>query len=158
MRTPPNVSGSGLIKSFSRTRRPNKNVSEDSLIFMFTKINLLIQLSQIIIASLLMCCCSAILQETAQIKNVSKQEVIVIHKRRDQGNVQGIKIRISGKIAGTATIQLLLNSGTYKKEEIKDKVNFFWEGDWYQDDAEIRYIPDTVATGDLTINYEFLEL
>ena len=125
---------------------------------MFTKTNLLIQLSQIIIASFLMCCCSAILKETTQIKNVSKQEVIVIHKRRDQGNVQGIKIRILGKIAGTATIQLLLNSGTYKKEEIKDKVNFFWEGDWYQDDAEIRYIPDTVATGDVTVNYEFLEL
>ena len=156
--TPPNVSGSDLIKSFSRTRRPNKNASEDSLIFMFAKIKLLIQLSQIIIASLLICGCSAILQETTQIKNVSKQEVVVIHKRRDQGNVQGIKIRISGKIAGAATIHLLLNSSTYKKEEIKDKVNFFWGGDWYQNDAEIYYIPDTVTSGDLTINYEFLDL
>ena len=105
-----------------------------------------------------MCGCSRILQETTQIKNVSKQEVVVIHKRPDLGNVHGIKIRILGKIVGTATIQLMLNSNIYKKEEIKNIVNILWEGDWYHYDAEIHYIPDIVTSGELTIKYEFLDI
>ena len=102
---------------------------------MFNKSDLIIRLSQIIIIASLMCGCSRILQETIQIKNVSKQEVVVIHKRPDQENVHGIKIRILGKIVGTATIQLMLNSNIYKKEEIKNTLNFLWESDWYHYDA-----------------------
>jgi len=42
-----------------------------------------------------------------------------------------------------------------KKEVVSGSISFEWDGDWYADQAEVRYISDTAVGGTITLKYEF---
>jgi hypothetical protein len=89
------------------------------------------------------------------VADVTKAEVIVLKKAPQQGAVYSLTVVGHGKIDGNAEISLILNGGPYKTEKLSGKVDFRWGGDWYSDQAEIRYTPGTVGGGSLSLKYKF---
>jgi hypothetical protein len=89
------------------------------------------------------------------VKDVSKSETIVLKKNPSQGSVSSIQITGIGSVVGNAEVQLILNGSVYKTESVSGSVKFEWSGDWYSDDAEVRYIPGTATSGALTLRYQF---
>lgn len=92
---------------------------------------------------------------THDIVDVKKAEVIVLKKKPGQGPIHSLSVSGHGKIDGNAEISLILNSGPYKTEKLTGNVNFRWGGDWYSDQAEIRYNPGMVTGGNLRLTYKF---
>jgi hypothetical protein len=98
--------------------------------------------------------CTLIDQQT-YVKDITKQETIIIKKYRGQGGVHGIKIKISGTIEGESRISLILNEKEYKTNQLKGDFSFTWGGDWYSDSAKIIYQPISAKNGDVLIQYNF---
>jgi hypothetical protein len=92
------------------------------------------------------------------VADVKKEEIVVLRKEPNQGNVYGISIRGSGNIDGEARIAWMLDGKPYKTKPLKKKVKFSWGGDWYSDTAEIHYEPVRVSRGELIIEYQFSTL
>jgi hypothetical protein len=89
------------------------------------------------------------------VKDVSKSETIVLKKNPSQGSVSSIQITGTGSVVENAEVQLILSGAVYKRESVSGSVKFEWSGDWYSDDAEVRYIPGTATSGALTLRYQF---
>ena len=106
----------------------------------------------------LMVACGTIHNQQAEIKNIKNKETIILKKLPSQGNVHGIKIKISGYINEEAKISLILNQEEYKTEILKGNFTFDWIGDWYADTAEVIYKPLNVQSGKVTLKYRFLDL
>lgn len=103
-----------------------------------------------------------IFHQTAVILDVSKPQTIVLRKRFYQGSIDMMRVHCSGFLEGKAKIQRILYNGDicegpYNEENLNGKVSFSWGGDWYSDTAEIRYIPDSVTAGKLTLTYSFYD-
>jgi hypothetical protein len=96
--------------------------------------------------------------QTVEIKDVTKSETIVLRKWGHQGHIHAIEVNISGRIKGSARAQLILNSSPYKQEQLSGKVYVMWGGDWYSDEAEIRYQPEDVDSGGLKLRYRFIDI
>ena len=94
---------------------------------------------------------------THDVADVKKAEVIVLTKKPGQGAVHSLSVVGHGEIDGNATISLILHGGPYKTEDLSGKVEFRWGGDWYSDQAEVRYTSGTVAGGKLRLKYKFNE-
>ncbi len=92
------------------------------------------------------------------ISDVTKPEIITIHKRKSQGNIYGIKIVGKGYIDGEAVIHLILNGKEYQTKNLSGNITFQWGGDWYSDSAEIRYAPVNVKNGNIVLRYNFRDL
>jgi len=92
------------------------------------------------------------------VKDVTKSETIILKKEPGQESITGISITGRGSIVGTAEVQLILNGAVYKKEEVQDGVSFVWGGDWYADQAEVRFVAGTASSGSLTLRYDFHDL
>jgi len=103
-------------------------------------------------------CLSGCARHEDSVKDVTKNETIILKKHSDQGGVAGISIAVSGLIFGKGELQLLLNGAVYKKETVSGAVSFEWGGDWYADQAEVRYLAGTASDGSLTLKYEFRDL
>ena len=88
-------------------------------------------------------------------EDVTKSETIILRKRPSQGSISGLYVTGDGAIEGKAEVQLFMNGAAYKREEVSGKVSFEWDGDWYADQAEVRYISDTAVDGTITLTYEF---
>ena len=88
------------------------------------------------------------------IDNVSESQAIKLTNNK-KGNVHSINIRFSGHIQGNAQVQLMLNGNPYKTENIKGKVHLKWGGDWYSDNAIIKYTATNVTNGKILIEYKF---
>ena len=88
------------------------------------------------------------------VKDVTKSETIILKKKSGQGSISSIRIAGSGSISGKAEVQLILNGAVYKKAELSSSVRFEWSGDWYADEAEVRYISGTATGGTLTLKYD----
>jgi hypothetical protein len=101
---------------------------------------------------------SAISWQTVQIKDATKSETIVLRKWGHQRAIYAMEVNISGRIKGRARVQLILHSDPYKEEQLSGKVHVIWGGDWYSDEAEIRYQPEDVDSGELKIRYRFIDL
>lgn len=101
---------------------------------------------------------SAISWQTVEIKDVTKTETIVLRKGGHQGAIYAMEVNISGGLQGRARVQLMLNSSPYKQEQLSGTVHVMWGGDWYSDEAEIRYQPEDVASGRLKIRYRFIDI
>lgn len=97
-------------------------------------------------------------QREVSLKDVTKSEMIVLKKKPAQGSIHGIRIAGRGSISGKAEVQLILNGAVYKREAISGSVSFEWSGDWYADEAEVRYISGTAVGGTLTLKYAFQDL
>jgi hypothetical protein len=93
--------------------------------------------------------------QSAHVSDPTRPETILLTKQAGQDAIHNIDIRTRGSIVRSARIQLILNGGIYKEEVVNGKFNFTWGGDWYADDAEVRYIPDGVTSGSVSFNYTF---
>jgi hypothetical protein len=89
------------------------------------------------------------------VADVKKTETILLAKRPSQGPIASLTVEGSGRIDGAAEIVLILNGGPYKTESLSGPVKFQWGGDWYADDAEIRYSPTSATGGTLRLRYRF---
>jgi hypothetical protein len=87
--------------------------------------------------------------------DVTKPATIILKKNAEQGAVHSLSVVGSGELDGNAEITLILNGEPYKTETLSGKVDFRWRGDWYSDQAEIRYTPASVTGGSLKLKYEF---
>jgi len=103
-------------------------------------------------------CLSGCTRHEASVKDVTKNETIILKKQSGQGGIVGISIAVSGSIAGKGELQLILNGEVYKKETVSGAVSFEWGGDWYADQAEVRYLAGTASGGSLTLKYDFRDL
>ena len=92
---------------------------------------------------------------THDVADVTKPETIVLKKNAGQGAIHSFSVIGSGEMRGNAEITIILNGGPYKTEKLSGKVDFRWGGDWYSDQAEIRYTPTSVTGGSLKLKYEF---
>jgi len=86
--------------------------------------------------------------------DVTRSETIILKKQSGQGHIGSISIKGSGNIDGKADVILMLNGAPYKVAAISGPVEFDWNGDWYSDEAEIRYSPVSVKAGKLTLSYK----
>jgi hypothetical protein len=89
------------------------------------------------------------------VPDVSRPAVFTLAKSGSTRSTFALPIRGSGFIHGTAKIELLLNGSPCRSETLSGEVDFLWEGDWYSDDADIRYLPAPGTTGELTLRYCF---
>jgi len=71
------------------------------------------------------------------------------------GNPYAIKIDVDGEIDGSARIELLLRSEPYRSETLRNTVRVRWGGDWYSPEAVVRYTPQSVRGGRITVRYQF---
>jgi len=92
---------------------------------------------------------------TYYVADVIKAETIILKKKPSQGSIHSFSVIGSGEIHGNVEITLMLNDGPYKTEKLSGKVDFRWGGDWYSDQAEIRFTPAAVTGGSLNLRYEF---
>ncbi|HWA28873.1 MAG TPA: hypothetical protein VG734_24695 [Lacunisphaera sp.] len=89
-----------------------------------------------------------------RIKDVTKDETLVL-KRPGAGRTTAISITGRGSITGKAEVQLILNGKVYRRQEISSDIRFDWGGDWYAEEAEVRYLAGTATGGTLTLRYKF---
>lgn len=111
-------------------------------------------LSLFVLSVLTLVGCGPSIREVS-IKDVIKSETIILKKNLSQGSVSNIQIKGMGSVDGKAEVQLILNGAVYKSESISGSVKFEWSGDWYSNDAEVRYISGTAKSGTLTLKYQF---
>ena len=96
--------------------------------------------------------------KTRTISDVSKSETVLLDKQAGQGPIHSITVIGSGRLNGEAEISLILNDGPYKTARLSGAVDFRWGGDWYSDQAEIRYTPISATYGKLKLKYRFNDL
>jgi len=102
--------------------------------------------------------CGGCARREVSVHDITRSETIILKKKSGQGSIHGIAIAGRGSIVGKAEVELILNGATYKKENISGGVSFEWDGDWYADQAEVRYLAGTASSGTLTLQYEFHDL
>jgi hypothetical protein len=95
---------------------------------------------------------------TVDVTDVTMSETIILKKDPGQGIIHSLSVKGEGKIEGNAEISLILNGGPYKTEHLFGAVDFRWGGDWYSDQAEIRYRPMSPTGGSLRLKYKFNDL
>lgn len=94
-------------------------------------------------------------EQSYRFPDVTVSEKVVLKKLAGQGNIHGFELQGNGYIDGKAEITLFLNGSPYRTEKLHGDVYFNWKGDWYSDNAEVVYKPDTAELGHLTVLYKF---
>lgn len=112
------------------------------------------KLSVFLVFTTLICGCG-VGARTLEVADVTKSGTIVLNKKTGQGPVHSLSVEVHGKIDGTAEMVLTLEGKPYKTEILTGDIDFRWEGDWYSDQADIRYTPSAVTDGDLRLSYKF---
>jgi len=87
------------------------------------------------------------------IKDVSKAETFKLGDNLGFGDTHRVTIRVTGQLDGTAGISNPITGNTLTP--IGGTVDLEWSGDYYTNRADIRYVPQDVRGGSLTIAYEF---
>lgn len=95
--------------------------------------------------------------QTHEIVDTTKAEEVVLKKKGGQGSVHSLIVLGEGNIDGDAEVSLILNGIPDKSEQLKGPVNFKWDRDWYSGQAEIRYKPGMVKSGNLRLEYRFFD-
>lgn len=94
------------------------------------------------------------LQEV-QIADVTRPTTLVLEKRFYQGSIHRLSVTATGSLAGSAEIQLILNDSIHEVRQINGQFDVSYSGDWYYDTAELRYVPEDVSSGHVTLEYAF---
>ena len=87
------------------------------------------------------------------IKDVSKAETLRLGGNLGLGDTFRMSIRVTGHLDGTAGISNPITDNTLTT--ICGPVDLEWTGDFYTTSAEIRYVPQDVRSGNLTVEYSF---
>jgi len=114
------------------------------------------KLSALWVLATLICGCG-VGARTHEVADVTKSGTIVLNKNTGQGPVHSLLVAVHGKIAGTAEMVLTSDGKPYKTEKLSGDVAFRWGGDWYSDQAEIRYTPSAVTGGYVRLSYTFTD-
>jgi hypothetical protein len=67
--------------------------------------------------------------------------------------VVAIKIEGYGNSEGSSAIHLILNNEEYKSKVLNGKFRFTWSGDWYSDEAIVRYVANSASAVNLKLDY-----
>lgn len=97
--------------------------------------------------------CSASRFESRLIADPARAETLVFKTPRS--NVHAIVISASGSIDGRAEVQLILNGSVYQRKDVTGKFETEFLGDWYSQEAEVRYAPQNVTKGEVAIKVRF---
>jgi hypothetical protein len=89
-----------------------------------------------------------------RVQNVRQPETIVLGQKTGK-HVHGLTVHGIGDLDGEAAISLMVNGQPYRSEDLKGKVDFKWDGDYYSETAEFRYEPKDVRGGNVELHYEF---
>ncbi len=89
------------------------------------------------------------------IKDATKSEVVILKKTSTQGSIHGMDLKCTGSIVGKAEIQRVSEGKIYQTAQLSGDFDLNWDGDWYSDTTEIRYIPHSATGGTVTLIYEF---
>jgi len=106
-----------------------------------------------LVIALLLAACSNYEQELLVV-DVTKSERIIL-KSKNKKYPYAISIRGSGHVNGNAEVLLMVNNKPYKTVSIAGKVDFYWRGDWYENEAIVQYNASDVTEGRLIIEYSF---
>jgi hypothetical protein len=95
---------------------------------------------------------------TVTISDASQPASFVLGKETGQGHIHYLTVIGDGGIDGAAEISLV-GTGTpcetVKTERLSGRIHYSWNTEWYQDTAEIRYVPASVTTGTARLRYRF---
>ncbi len=111
--------------------------------------------SYLLILMLLLTACSSNVREHV-ISDITKSELITLRINDEKKYPHSFDVHGIGDITGEAKITLMLNGKPYKTEKINGKVDFHWDGDWYEQKAVIKYEAKNVTKGKLKLRYHFV--
>ena len=87
------------------------------------------------------------------------RQLLHLRKNFKDGNVYELKIRIRGKLNGTAKIRMFddVDSTKVLQEKIigSGEVDTRMGGDWHTNDCRMEYEPMSATQGELKIEYRF---
>lgn len=89
------------------------------------------------------------------INDASRETDFVLNKKRDQGYVDGISLKITGKINGKAKLVILNYGKTVRKYNLAGDIKKEVFTDWYSDNAKFLYQPEPGTQGEIEIEYVF---
>lgn len=94
------------------------------------------------------------------IQEAGEHQLIRLRKNIDSGPVQGLRIKLSGHLNGTAMVRIFEGENPdkiYREKMIgSGKIDgIFLDGDWYTDDCRMEYEPLSTTNGQLKIEYLF---
>ena len=84
--------------------------------------------------------------------NLTKSQIFTLTSKCGE-QVVSIKIEGYGNSEGSSAIHLILNDEEYKSEVLDGKFKFTWSGDWYSDEAIVRYVANSASAANLTLDY-----
>ena len=116
----------------------------------------LILVSFVVIA--ISACSSDRWDSTESIADVRAPHILWLHAPAGKSKIVGLEVHVTGTIQGDADISLMLNGAPYRPEHLSGAVSFDWGGDWYSTEAEVRYTPQLVSEGKLSLRVRFREL
>jgi hypothetical protein len=97
--------------------------------------------------------CTAWRGESRVIADVTQPETLLF--RASNSGVYAVAINVLGSIEGSAEIQLMLNGAVYRRKTIAGKFEEELSGDWYSQEAEVRYLPANVTSGKVDVMARF---
>jgi hypothetical protein len=93
----------------------------------------------------------------SEIKTVSAQEEkFVLVKRKRQGSIVALKVKVSGFVDGKAIIsESYIRNGGFRADTVEGEFKLEYGGDWYQDTCYFLYMPLTAKHGTIEFRYRF---
>jgi len=91
------------------------------------------------------------------ITDISREERLSIGKLAGQGPVKRLRLRIEGRIDGTAQLVLFEENRPRHVMDLTGDVDVRWNEPWTEDRARLVYTPGTVTGGALRVQYRFVE-
>lgn len=99
--------------------------------------------------ALALCATACSRSGSTNVPDPTKKSVITLRSSIAEPN--GITIKITGKIDGSAVV----HADNWEKVSISGEVEWQIYKDWFEPSCDIHYEPSGVTTGSLTIDYTF---
>jgi hypothetical protein len=90
------------------------------------------------------------------INDATREQILTLTRLGSHPGPSSIRLRITGKIDGAATLIVLRETRPYKTLELTaGPIDTEWHDDWQSNQLSLHYLPGTVKTGGLQIAYVF---
>lgn len=106
----------------------------------------------LVIYSLVLCGCSGSRSGSVRIADATKNNTLNLlsgYSGKGGDTPSGITLQVHGQIIGSAYIY----AGNWKPEKLSGRVDWKVYHDWFQANCELHYIPESVQSGELTVDY-----